>query len=257
MVLTTVRLLNLNFNLNAHMSDDITLVHKQAYTISLYKHNFFFKTLYVHLLQNAKPLGVQHTLHIGHQVDLFLRLLLPAAPLLFIRDVKRTLFLSHFSIFIIASEFMDLLSLVLLSNPIFVNTILFDISAFIKNSANMAFKVVYYTFKLQVFKAWLIVFLSYESLFGSSGGVSAPNKGHLISIEKLFLSAGWSEREAGEMFNISFFNKVTNRKLITDYFFKIYPLLKWVPSTGFSEVYCSSEGYFTNRSVKVFNSALS
>ena len=58
-------------------------------------------------------------------------------------------------------------------------------------------------------------------------------------------------------FGICFLAKITNRKLVTDYFFKVYPLLKWVPSIGFTEVYCSAEGFFANRSVKVFNSCLS
>ena len=51
-------------------------------------------------------------------------------------------------------------------------------------------------------------------------------------------------------------NKVSDRKLITDYFFKSFPMLKWVPSVGFTEVSLSAEGYFVNRSVKLYNAAL-
>ena len=48
----------------------------------------------------------------------------------------------------------------------------------------------------------------------------------VLSIESIFKSAAWAEREVSELFGVFFFLKVSNRKLITDYFFKIYPMLK-------------------------------
>ena len=128
----------------------------------------------------------------------------------------------------------------------FANSKLFDISAYVGVASAVT---LYYIFLVPTFSSWLIVFLGAASRArGARSGV--------VSIEVLFKSAAWAEREASELFGVWFFFKKNNRKLITDYFFKMYPMLKWVPSIGFSEVYVSAEGFFANRPVKVFNSAL-
>lgn len=141
---------------------------------------------------------------------------------------------------------MDVLALTLHSNPIFSGSKLFDLSAY---SANSGALTIYYVFSVPAFSSWLVVFVSVTSQ-------SSKARANVISVESLFKSAAWAEREAGELFGVWFLFKRNNRKLVTDYFFKIYPMLKWVPSIGFSEVYLSAEGYFANRPVKVFNSAL-
>lgn len=145
------------------------------------------------------------------------------------------------------AQHLDVLALTLHANPVFANTKLYDISAY---AAPDAAVVVYYIFSVPIFSTWLVVFV------GASTRKTSTRAG-VVSIETLFKSAAWAEREASELFGVWFFFKKNNRKLITDYFFKIYPMLKWVPSIGFSEVYVSAEGYFANRPVKVFNSALS
>ena len=188
----------------------------------------------------------------SYRVDVFFRLLLPAAIFVTVFKSYRSVFLNTYTYLIISPQSLDIFNLLLFSNPLFINTKLFDISAFVNNLTAATFKVLYYVYKLPAFSTWLILFVPYESL--SSNLASSPK---VLSIEKLFKAASWAEREVSELFGIFFFSKVTNRKLITDYFFKVYPLLKWVPSIGFTEVYCSAEGFFSNRAVKVFNSALS
>lgn len=188
----------------------------------------------------------------SYRVDVFFRLLLPATLFITVFKSYRSVFLNSYTYLIVAPNTLDMFNLLLFSNPIFINTQLFDISAFINNLNSRCFKVLYYIYKLPTFSTWLVLFLPYENLTNSIG---APSK--VISVEKLFKAASWAEREVGELFGIFFTSKITNRKLITDYFFKVYPLLKWVPSVGFTEVYCSAEGFFANRTVKLFNSALS
>ena len=188
----------------------------------------------------------------SYRVDVFFRLLLPAALFVAVFKSYQSVFLNTYTYLIIAPQTLDVFNLLLFSNPLYMNTKLFDISAFINSVSATSFKVLYYVYKLPTFATWLIMFVPYENL--SSRSFTSTK---ILSVEKLFKAASWAEREVGELFGISFMSKITNRKLITDYFFKVYPLLKWVPSVGFTEVYCSAEGFFANRSVKLFNAALS
>jgi len=184
------------------------------------------------------------------RIDIFIRLLIPGAFFLVLKKKLNTFFFFFSVVILWPKEYFDILSLILYSNIFFINTKLFDITA----SNNIKKKKInfflYYIFKVPVFSVWLVIFIELKK----TTGVSCKN---VISIETIFKSAAWAEREVSELFGIFFFFKNSNRKLITDYFFKMYPMLKWVPSIGFSEVFLSSEGFFFNRSVKVFNSALS
>lgn len=56
------------------------------------------------------------------------------------------------------------------------------------------------------------------------------------SISTFFQNAQWPEREASEMTGAFFYNKIDNRKLLLDYSFIGFPLLKIYPSTGFIEL---------------------
>jgi NADH dehydrogenase (ubiquinone) Fe-S protein 3 len=58
----------------------------------------------------------------------------------------------------------------------------------------------------------------------------------LPSIQSLFLSSGWAERECWDMFGIFFYNHSRLRRILTDYGFVGYPLRKDFPVTGFYEV---------------------
>lgn len=233
-----------------------------SYHSSLFSYLFLkHRTLYNFFFAKQKPTSKNKKFYmyynLNYQIDIFIRLLLPNLVFFSVFKQKKSVNSSAFSHLAISGEYLDIFSLLLYSNPLFINTMLYDVSAFINSLKKNTFKTLYYVFKVPTFNTWLVLFIPYESLSASNFLEKNTNRLNLISIEKLFKAASWGEREVGELFGINFFFKITNRKLITDYFFKVYPLLKWVPSIGFSEVYCSAEGYFYNRSVKVFNSALS
>jgi NADH:ubiquinone oxidoreductase subunit C len=59
----------------------------------------------------------------------------------------------------------------------------------------------------------------------------------ISSIDKLFKSADWLERETNEMFKINYNNKTDIRRLLLDYTKQEYPLLKDFPTEGFNDVY--------------------
>ena len=184
------------------------------------------------------------------RVDIFLRLLIPGCTFYILKKKVNTFFFFFSTVVIWPKEYLDILGLLLYSNTIFINTKLFDISGSSNSSKKENFGFfLYYIFKVPSFSTWIVAFV--EKNLCAKGGRD------VLSIESIFKSAAWAEREVSELFGVFFFLKVSNRKLITDYFFKIYPMLKWVPSIGFSEVYLSSEGFFFNRSVKVFNASLS
>jgi len=58
----------------------------------------------------------------------------------------------------------------------------------------------------------------------------------LISLNKLFLSSRWWEREVWDMFGIFFSEHARLRRILTDYGFIGYPLRKDFPNVGFYEV---------------------
>lgn len=55
------------------------------------------------------------------------------------------------------------------------------------------------------------------------------------SIERVFKSITWSEREAWDMYGIFIVNNKDLRRILTDYGFNGYPLRKDFPLTGFIE----------------------
>ena len=60
---------------------------------------------------------------------------------------------------------------------------------------------------------------------------------HLVSIDKIYKSASWLERETGEMFRIIYQHKTDNRRLLLDYSKQENPLLKDYPTEGFNDVF--------------------
>lgn len=58
----------------------------------------------------------------------------------------------------------------------------------------------------------------------------------LASIAPLFPGANWFEREAFDMYGITFTNHPDMRRILTDYGFEGHPLRKDFPLTGFVEV---------------------
>lgn len=59
----------------------------------------------------------------------------------------------------------------------------------------------------------------------------------LISLQSIFPTLGWLEREAWDMFGIWFLKNDDMRRLLTDYGFLGHPLRKDFPISGFRELY--------------------
>ena len=57
------------------------------------------------------------------------------------------------------------------------------------------------------------------------------------SIDKIYKSAGWLERETSEMFKVSFNYKTDTRRLLLDYSRQENPLLKDYPVEGFNDAF--------------------
>jgi NADH:ubiquinone oxidoreductase subunit C len=57
------------------------------------------------------------------------------------------------------------------------------------------------------------------------------------SIDKLYKSASWLERETGEMFRVSYEQKTDTRRLLLDYSKSENPLLKDYPVEGFNDAF--------------------
>jgi len=67
-------------------------------------------------------------------------------------------------------------------------------------------------------------------------------KNKICSLDKLYKSSNWLERETGEMFKIMYSNKIDCRRLLLDYSRQENPLLKDFPVEGFNDIfYCFFE----------------
>lgn len=67
------------------------------------------------------------------------------------------------------------------------------------------------------------------------------------TLQKEFLSAGWYESEAWDMFGVFFLNHSNLSRLLTDYGFEGYPLRKDFPLSGYTELsYSYKKKYITN-----------
>jgi len=58
----------------------------------------------------------------------------------------------------------------------------------------------------------------------------------IISLNNIFASANWLERELWDMFGVKFIFHIDLRRILTDYGFSGHPLLKYFPLSGFYEL---------------------
>jgi NADH:ubiquinone oxidoreductase subunit C len=128
-------------------------------------------------------------------------------------------------------------------NLFFKNEVFLSNSTLLENSAidnknNFDFLKKYNVFsKNTVLIFYIYYFLSLKSkvlLFTTYNNVDLVK---IPSVDKLYKSASWLEREAGEMFNISYSLKTDSRRLLLDYSKQENPLLKDYPVEGFNDVY--------------------
>lgn len=67
--------------------------------------------------------------------------------------------------------------------------------------------------------------------------INTPENLGIPTIDELFLSGNWLEREVWDMFGIAFRGNKDLRRVLTDYGFIGHPLRKDFPLTGFYEIY--------------------
>lgn len=65
------------------------------------------------------------------------------------------------------------------------------------------------------------------------------NLSKVSSVDKIYKSASWLERETGEMFRVSYEQKTDTRRLLLDYSKSENPLLKDYPVEGFNDAFYS------------------
>lgn len=71
----------------------------------------------------------------------------------------------------------------------------------------------------------------------------------ISSLNQLFRSSGWLEREVWDMYGIFFVNHNDLRRILTDYGFRGHPLRKDFPLFGFKEVFFNEE----NKKITYYN----
>ena len=128
-------------------------------------------------------------------------------------------------------------------NLFFKNEIFFYNSMLLENSAidnknNFDFlkkNQIFFKNKLMLFYVYYFFTLKSKII------LLLPNNGikKLTSIDKIYKSSSWLERETGEMFKLSFSNKIDTRRLLLDYSKQENPLLKDYPCEGFNDVFYS------------------
>ena len=87
--------------------------------------------------------------------------------------------------------------------------------------------LIFYIYLFLTLKSKLVLFSTYNN----------NNLTKLSSIDKLYKSASWLERETGEMFRVSYFYKTDCRRLLLDYSKDENPLLKDYPTEGFNDAF--------------------
>ncbi len=119
----------------------------------------------------------------------------------------------------------------------FSNSTLLENSA-IDNKKNFDFlKKINFFFKNRVLLFYVYYFFTLKSKIMLLTTYNNTNLNKISSIDKIFKSAGWLERETGEMFKISYNFKTDTRRLLLDYSKQENPLLKDYPVEGFNDVF--------------------
>jgi NADH:ubiquinone oxidoreductase subunit C len=128
-------------------------------------------------------------------------------------------------------------------NIFFKNEVFLSNSTLLENSAidnkkNFDFlKKINFFFKNRLLLFYVYYFYTIKSKLMILTTYNNNNLSKIASIDKIFKSAGWLERETGEMFKISYGFKTDTRRLLLDYSKQENPLLKDYPVEGFNDVF--------------------
>jgi len=124
-------------------------------------------------------------------------------------------------------------------NIFFKNEVFFSNSTLIENSAtdNKNSFVFLNRFNLFSENRLLLFYIYYITNLKSKLVIytTCNTTNTTTSIDKLYKSASWLERETGEMFKVQFLGKTDTRRLLLDYSKQENPLLKDFPSEGFND----------------------
>ncbi len=133
-----------------------------------------------------------------------------------------------------------------------------DFLSFLKNDTKLSFKIL-----LDVFGADMLGVRSprFEIIYNLLSlklnnritiKVAVEDKISVPTVEGVFSSAGWFEREAFDMYGIIFDGHKDLRRILTDYGFEGHPLRKDFPLTGYKEVrYDQAQGRVIYEPVKL------
>ncbi len=130
-------------------------------------------------------------------------------------------------------------------NFFFKNEVFFSNSTLLENSAidnkkNFNFQDKFqFFFKNRILLFYVYYFFTFKSKIMLFTTYNNNNLIKIPSIDKVFKSAGWLERETGEMFKISYDLKIDTRRLLLDYSKQENPLLKDYPVEGFNDAFYS------------------
>ncbi len=128
-------------------------------------------------------------------------------------------------------------------NIFFKNEVFLSNSTLLENSAidnkkNFDFlKKINFFFKNRILLFYVYYFYTLKSKLMLLTTYNNNNLNKITSLDKIFKSAGWLERETGEMFKISYGFKTDTRRLLLDYSKQENPLLKDYPVEGFNDVF--------------------
>lgn len=128
-------------------------------------------------------------------------------------------------------------------NLFFKNEVFFSNVSLLENSAidnkkNFDFlKKMNFFFKNRILLFYVYYFFNFKSKIVLLTTYNNNNLNKINSVDKLFKSASWLERETGEMFRISYNFKTDARRLLLDYSKQENPLLKDYPVEGFNDVF--------------------
>lgn len=107
-------------------------------------------------------------------------------------------------------------------------------NVFLKNKLTIIYIYYFYWIKTQLL---LITTLQENKDDFKGKNYTLTQSLKLGSLDKIFKSSGWLEREVGEMFGVKYFNKIDCRRLLLDYTRQENPLLKDYPVEGYNDVF--------------------